>query len=51
MTSETGRVEAFSDGIFSISATLLVLDLKAPAEGLPFWRGLAAQWPGYASFF
>jgi uncharacterized membrane protein len=50
MTGETGRIEAFSDGIFSIAATLLVLDLKPPAAGLPFWQGLAAQWPGFASF-
>jgi len=50
MGSETGRIEAFSDGVFSIAATLLVLELKAPAAGLPFWRGIAGQWPGYASF-
>jgi uncharacterized membrane protein len=50
MTNETSRIEAFSDGIFSIAATLLVLDLKAPAATLPFWQGIAAQWPGYASF-
>jgi len=50
MTSETSRIEAFSDGVFSIAATLLVLELKPPAPGLPFWQGIAAQWPGYASF-
>lgn len=50
MTNETGRIEAFSDGIFSIAATLLVLDLKAPAAGTPYWQGIAAQWPEYASF-
>jgi uncharacterized membrane protein len=50
MTSETGRIEAFSDGVFSIAATLLVLELKPPAAGMPFWQGIAALWPGFASF-
>jgi uncharacterized membrane protein len=50
MASETSRIEAFSDGIFSIAATLLVLELKPPAATLPFWQGIGAQWPGYASF-
>jgi uncharacterized membrane protein len=50
MTQETSRIEAFSDGIFSIAATLLVLDLKPPAAGQPFWQGLLHQWPAYASF-
>ncbi len=50
MASETSRIEAFSDGIFSIAATLLVLELKPPAPNLPFWHGLVAQWPGFAAF-
>lgn len=50
MASETSRIEAFSDGIFSIAATLLVLELKPPAPGQPFWQGILAQWPGFASF-
>ena len=50
MTKDTGRIEAFSDGIFSIAATLLVLELKPPAAGLTFWYGIAQQWPGYAAF-
>ena len=28
--TDTGRVEAFSDGVFAIVVTLLVLDLKEP---------------------
>ena len=48
--NETGRIEAFSDGIFSIAATLLVLELKHPAAGLPFWQGILQLWPGYVSF-
>jgi uncharacterized membrane protein len=27
---ETGRVEAFSDGIFAIAMTRLILDVKVP---------------------
>ena len=50
MSGETSRIEAFSDGVFSIAATLLVLELKAPPANQPFWHGLAAQWPGFASF-
>jgi uncharacterized membrane protein len=50
MTGETSRIEAFSDGVFSIAATLLVLELKPPPASLPFWQGIAAQWPGFASF-
>jgi uncharacterized membrane protein len=29
---------------------LLVLELKPPAAGQPFWHGILAQWPGFASF-
>ena len=50
MTNDTNRIEAFSDGVFSIAATLLVLELKPPAAGLSFWQGIIQQWPGYASF-
>jgi len=50
MANETARIEAFSDGVFSIAATLLVLELKPPAATLAFWPGILAQWPGYASF-
>lgn len=30
MDSETGRVEAFSDGVFAIAITLLILEIKIP---------------------
>ncbi len=51
--SETGRVEAFSDGVFAIAITLLVLDLKVPRDlppGTTLLHALLAQWPSYVAF-
>jgi uncharacterized membrane protein len=52
---ETGRIEAFSDGVFAIAITLLILELKVPhleggGEGGSLARALAAQWPSYVAF-
>lgn len=52
---ETGRVEAFSDGVFGIAMTLLVLDIKVPHAGdvggsATLLRLLAGQWPSFASY-
>src|ERR1700682_3512867 len=48
-----GGVEAFSDGVFAIAMTLLVLDMKVPhdlAEGRTLAQALAGQWPTYLAF-
>ena len=31
--SETGRLEAFSDGVLAIIITIMVLELRRPASG------------------
>ena len=49
---ETGRVEAFSDGVFAIAITLLVLELRVPAGlGAAGLRAaLLGEWPSYFAF-
>jgi uncharacterized membrane protein len=48
---ETTRTEAFSDGVFSIASTLLVLDIAIPASELDdLWSAIAHQWPPYLAY-
>src|ERR1041385_8087175 len=49
-TMSTGRLEAFSDGVFSIAATLLVLELHVPDIGSGLGQALLAQWPSYLTY-
>jgi TMEM175 potassium channel family protein len=46
-----GRLEAFSDGVFAIVITLLILDIKVPEnEAGHLAEALGAQWPQYVAY-
>jgi uncharacterized membrane protein len=52
--NETGRIESFSDGVFAIAMTLLVIEIKVPGHeevarsGL--LRSLIDNWPSFLAF-
>jgi len=46
----TSRLEAFSDGVFAIAATLLVLELRVPADTTDLGGALLRLWPAYAAY-
>jgi uncharacterized membrane protein len=46
-----GRMEAFSDGVFAIVITLLILDIKVPVgQHGTLGRTLGHQWPQYVAY-
>jgi uncharacterized membrane protein len=47
------RLEAFSDGVFAIAITLLVIEIRppTPAAGESLARALWEQWPHYLGYF
>jgi uncharacterized membrane protein len=49
--NDTGRIEAFSDGVFAIAITLLVIEVGVPhVQGTTLSRALVEQWPSYLGY-
>ena len=47
----TSRTEAFSDGVFAIAVTLLVLDINIPASEFDdLWHAIVREWPAYLGY-
>jgi TMEM175 potassium channel family protein len=47
----TNRLEAFSDGVFAIAITLLVLEIDVPSADSPdLWHALKELWPSFAAY-
>jgi len=55
MEKKTGRVEAFSDGIFGVAITLLAIEIGIgeyhDPTNLNLWERLIEKWPEYFAYF
>lgn len=47
---ETGRLEAFADGVFAIAATLLIIDVTVPDPSTSLGQAVVHAWPEYAAY-
>jgi Endosomal/lysosomal potassium channel TMEM175 len=50
VSRDTGRVEAFSDGVFAITTTLLVFEIRPPEDYDRLLHDLVELWPSYLAY-
>jgi uncharacterized membrane protein len=50
VSRDTMRLVAFSDGVFAISITLLILEIRPPTGDESLLHGLLALWPSYLAY-
>jgi uncharacterized membrane protein len=50
VSRDTGRLVAFSDGVFAISITLLILEIDTPDDYENLLHGLLELWPSYLAY-
>jgi uncharacterized membrane protein len=50
VSRDTARLVAFSDGVFAITITLLVLEIRPPTDDRSLVHGLVALWPSYLAY-
>jgi uncharacterized membrane protein len=46
----TSRLVGFSDGVFAITITLLILEIEPPTDYGDLLHGLAELWPSYLAY-
>ncbi|MFK4082575.1 TMEM175 family protein [Kribbella sp. NPDC020789] len=47
---KTSRLEAFSDGVFAIAITLLIIEIKVPEDTAELLHQLGELWPSYLGY-
>jgi uncharacterized membrane protein len=50
VSRDTNRLLTFSDSVFAITITLLVLDIRLPSSAISLLHALVSLWPAYLAY-